>query len=275
MKRIILLIISMVLIAGCTGSEIASTGSSDQKSAAATQAKESFTNENFSKLATDPDKYKGSPITLTGKIFMDVEESEKQTGFQMWTNPAKSEGNVVVVYDGTGLKLKSDDFVKVTGKVEGALEGENMMGAKITAPRIFASKIEKVSAADVLAPTENTVQVNQTQTQHGVAITVEKIEFAKNETRLFLKVKNGSKAKASFYSFNAKLTQASSQFEPQDNYEANYPEVQSEILPGIETSGVIAFGAVDYTAKNFKVFLEASSDSWDLDFKPFVFDLAW
>jgi len=275
MKRIILLIIGLVLIAGCTGSEVANTGSSDQKSAATTQAKESFTNDNFRKLATDPNKYKGSPVTLTGKIFMDVEEGEEQTGFQMWTNPAKSEGNVVVVYDGTGLKLESGDFVKVTGKVEGTLKGENVMGAKITAPRIFASKIEKVAAADVLAPTENTVKVNQTQTQHGIAITIEKVEFAKNETRLFIKIKNGSKDKVSFYSYNAKLTQGSSQFETQDNYEANYPEVQSEILPGIETTGVIAFGAVDYAAKNFKVFLEASSDNWDLDFKPFAFDLAW
>ena len=102
MKRIVVLIISMVLVAGCASSETASTGSSGQKSAPTMQAKESFTNDNFSKLATDPDKYKESPVVLTGKIFADVEEGEKQTGFQMWTNPAKSEGNVVVVYDGTG-----------------------------------------------------------------------------------------------------------------------------------------------------------------------------
>lgn len=276
MRKALPLFIGLLIIAGCTDNQATTAdGTTKEKPIKTTQAKESFTNDNYKKLASSPDKYKGSPVELNGKIFNEVQEGEKQTGFQMWVDPKNSEGNTIVIYDGIGLGLKSNDFIKVTGKVEGSFEGENMMGAKLTVPRIIASKIEKVSAADVLAPTENTVQVDQTQTQHGIAITLEQIEFAKDETRVFVKVRNGSKAKASFYSFNAKLTQGSSQFEPENSFEANYPEVQSNLLPGIESSGVIAFKEIDYAANSCMVYLEIGSDDWNLNFKPYTFNVAW
>ncbi len=49
--------------------------------------------------------------------------------------------------------------------------------------------------------------MSKTQTQHGLSITIEKVEFADAETRVFVSVRNASSHNASFYDFNAKAVQ--------------------------------------------------------------------
>jgi hypothetical protein len=116
-----------------------------------------------------------------------------------------------------------------------------------------------------------TAEVDLTQKQHGLAVTVSKVEFAAEETRVYVTVENGSGDEASFYSFNAKAVQGSTQYEP-DSWGSDYPEVQSDILPGVSTSGVIVFEAMDPSAPT-KIYLEGRAGSYSLDFEPYVFTI--
>lgn len=56
------------------------------------------------------------------------------------------------------------------------------------------------------------------------------------------------------------------------NYYEEYQEPSSDIIPGVSTSGVIIFDAMD--PAEFQLYIEGSSDDWELDFSPYVFDLA-
>jgi hypothetical protein len=84
---------------------------------------------------------------------------------------------------------------------------------------VIADNVEVVDAIAAAPPAMAVTTLNDTQTQHGVSITVTKIEFADTETRVFVTVKNGSKRKASVYSFDAKAVQGSQQFDGDSSLE--------------------------------------------------------
>lgn len=50
-------------------------------------------------------------------------------------------------------------------------------------------------------------------------------------------------------------------------------EVQSSLLPNIETEGVILFPAIDPSEESLKLYVEALTDDYQLDFEPYVFDV--
>jgi hypothetical protein len=62
--------------------------------------------------------------------------------------------------------------------------------------------------------------------------------------------------------------------EPTDNWDAGYPEIQSDILPGVTTEGIITYPKVPETG-TIKVYMEASSDNYDLNFSPFEFEITY
>ena len=53
---------------------------------------------------------------------------------------------------------------------------------------------------------------------------------------------------------------------------ANLPEISSDILPGASSSGVICFDALD--PSSLQLYIEGSSDNWEMELSPFTFDLA-
>ncbi|WP_175640192.1 hypothetical protein [Metabacillus schmidteae] len=129
--------------------------------------------------------------------------------------------------------------------MEDVFEGENMVGGTISAPMILADSIEKTDYATAFAPAIKTVELKKEIDQHGFVIKVNKIELAETETCVFVNVTNNSKDTISFYSFNSKMTLGGSQLETTDNNEAGYPEVQSEILAGVSSEGILLFAALD------------------------------
>jgi hypothetical protein len=232
--------LAVVLIAGCGGT--ATRSDSSGKAAAATSSvKEKFTRDNWAQLVSNPDAHKGAQVDLVGKLLQVSEKDNDGSYWQMWADPANSEWNVVVGYADASFSASSDAYVHVVGTVKGKYEGENMLGGKVTAVAIVATKAEVVDALAAATPAQRTSTSGKSITQHGITVTLEKVEFASDETRVFVKVTNGTTSKASFYSFNGKATQGSKQYDASSSL-ATYPEVQSEILPGIVSSGVRVSG---------------------------------
>jgi hypothetical protein len=287
MKKIIVVLIAVLMLAGClpevpsveelTGETAKPT---QQVEAAkkpvdkiAEQSKEAFNSSNIEKLASDPDKYKGAAVDFTGKILGAPEKDEDGTYFQMYGDP-KNLGYVMVVgISDPNLQIKADDYVKVTGEVRGAFEGENAFGAAITAPALLADKVEVVSYMDAVSPTIKAIEVNQDIEQNGLTITLQKIEFAADETRIYLKAKNDTKDKASIYTSTATIVQSSKQYEEQYNFDANYPEFPSDMLPSVEAEAVMAYEAIDANT-DFYFVVEGRSDNYSIDFEPYKFDVS-
>ena len=124
---------------------------------------------------------------------------------------------------------------------------------------------------DAAAPTLKEIAVGQTQTQQGYSVTVDKVEFAETETRVYVTVNNGGDDNFHLYSFNAKLIQDNVQYEESPNYDADYPEIESDLLPGATSTGVIVFEPLEQ--KDFKLYIEGYSDDYSVDFEDYTFDI--
>lgn len=232
---------------------------------------EPMTDDEIAQMYSDPVAFKGRIVNLTGKVFV-VEKDADAVYVQMYQDPENYENNTVVAYGDPDFDVAEDDYIKLTGTVEDEFEGTNGYGATVTAPMIVASTMEISSYQEIMAPTIlEVVPEKKTVTHLGYSVTVQKVEFAENETRVYLKVKNGGKSEFSLYSFNAVLVQGSKQYDEESNWDADYPEVQTDLKVGIETEGIICFPAINQD--DFKLEFDGSSDNYREDVDPFKFSV--
>jgi len=253
---------------------VACSGSSDPSSDSSTASKtppEPLSEREVKMMYTDPKSYVGSIVELTGQVFAGVEYDSDGVYFQLLADPVNRDFNTVVAYHDPEFELEDDDYVKLTGEVVDVYEGENMMGGTIVAPAVLAHEIEILSYKDAVMPTIATAAAsNGTIDQLGYEVTVENIELAEQETRVYISIQNNGAHEFSLYGFNTVLIQDGTQYETQSNYEADYPEHQSQIRPGITTEGVIVFPAI--REEPFQLIMEARSSDWHEDIEDYVFD---
>ena len=217
-----------------------------------------------------PDDYKGYDVVMIVNVFY-VESDDSMVVFQGWQDYLNNKNNAIVSITGKS-DVKENDYVKVKGRIVGEFVGENLVGGKVTAMQVKADTIEKMSYKDIFAPTLKEVIVNQTKKQKGYSITIERVEFAKKETRIYVKMANNGKSEFNMYSFDAKIKQGKKQYETQDNYEADYEELPSELIQDTEASGVIVFPAIHQN--DFTLILKASSDDYNENIKDYKFTIA-
>lgn len=293
MKRLVpLVIIGVALLALACGSatDTASTTESTTtavvESTATTQAPttttttterpttttttELFTAENWATLMLDLESHIGAQVDIVGKVFQ-IEKAADGVWMQVWADPVNAEWNTIIGFADPGFVVTEDDYVHAVGTITEIFKGTNAFGAELELPRVVADTLEVVDATVIGPEAVRTFDTELKQNQHGIEVVVTKVEFAATETRVFVIVRNGTSKNATFYDFNAKATQGSKQFEP-DSFGSDYPEVQSDLLPGIESEGVIVFGPMD-PAKATKLYLEARSENYSLDFEPYVYSI--
>ncbi len=226
----------------------------------------------FDIMYSNPDSKKGASVDFNGRVFSIEKSDDGVIALQVMSDIENHDKNIIVYYIGDTTSIKEDDLVNVQGVVDGSFEGENMMGGTVTAPMIITSKVEVTDYMKAVRPAIKTIEVNQEQTQHDFTLEIKKIELAEKETRVYVNIINNSNDNVNFYSFNSKLIQGKKQYEEEGNYEGDYPEVQSEISPKIESEGIITYGPI---ADNepIKLNFEASSDNYDKEFKLFTFEI--
>jgi len=236
----------------------------------------SFTNDNWALALSNADQYKGSPVVLMGKVFTEPEITGGLTCFQMWTDPENVAGNTGVCVAGQPQEITEDSYVRVTGEIVEELSGQNAFGGTVTMPGILATAVQTVTRSDVVAPAVVIVDAGSTRTQHGLTITLDKVEIAKTETRVWVTVRNGSAEKAWAYDSGALLVQGSRQFERKFTFDSDLPELPDAVLPGIEASGVIVFEAIDPSLKQARLVWDGPhTEDYFLDFADWIWDFSW
>ena len=260
--------LSLVACGGTTSNQ----ANPAQSGSAAEVQEEPLTQDELRSMFSNPDDYIGAKVELSGVVFGSVDSDEKGIYFQMWSDPVNIDRNTVIGYPDPSFQLEAGQYVKITGIVDHVAEGENMMGATVTAPAILADKVEVSSYIDVVSPTIATAAAAQpTVDQNGYAVTLEKVELAEDETRLYVSITNNGTGNFSLYSFNSTIIQDGTQYESQFNYDADYPELQTDIRPGVTTKGIMTFPPVQQGP--FQVIMEARSDNWDERFSEYTFDV--
>lgn len=220
-------------------------------------------------LYTTPEDFKNHYVEIVGQVFATPEYANECIAIQIFTDIENNENNTIVYIFDKNFEVKQEDYIRIVGKVGDVFEGENAFGGTMTVPTVTAKEYNIISYQEALSPTLKTINVNQTQTQFGYSVTIQKIEFAENETRVYLKVDNRGTETLNVYSFDAKITQDGKQYGEQDNWDANYPSIQSDLLVGSSTEGIITFPKL--ADGPFSVYIEAISDNWNEEIKPFTF----
>jgi hypothetical protein len=112
---------------------------------------ETYTGKNYGVLSSDPDEHAGAKVTICGEVFTRVDtytDTEEQVT-QMFADIESAEYNTVVRTGLNGMKnIHMNDYVKVSGTVNGAFSGSNAMGGDIEAVDIQADSVEKISGAE-------------------------------------------------------------------------------------------------------------------------------
>lgn len=275
MKTGVIVSFIILSILGCSESsgpfESSATLAPESQGVGTQNSNFSFDRSNWDILVGDPDEYKGAAVDIVGLVFTTPERVENMIAWQMYADPQEREGGMIVYIATSGFSIKSGEYVRVKGIVAGSVEGENLFGGKIRALAVLA---DSATLVDALAAAPTAVRVYRGSAdsivQHGVIISIDKVEFAETETRVFITIVNNSNDEANFYSFNAKAVQGNRQFEAEFGFAKDYPEVQSELLPGIQSSGIVVFPAMDPSTET-QLHFEARTLDYLLDFRPYQF----
>ena len=251
-----------------TGVDKTSSSSLDGSSES---GEEPLTESEISQMYTEPKKFKGRSVTLYGKIFSEPENDSKGVSFHMYASPDDYERNTVIEYKNPSAELKSGDYVKVVGTVYGEIKGTNLFGGSLSAPKITASSVEVVDYITAVRPTIKSVEVGKEINQSGYKCTINKVEFAEKETRVYVTFENGGKEKFDLHVYSTKIVQNGTQFDIESNHMAEYPKLQTSIMQDVKTEGILTFGKMDQAS--FKLYIKGSSEDYKEKIEEYVFDI--
>jgi ABC-type antimicrobial peptide transport system permease subunit len=226
--------------------------------------------EEITQMLSDADKFEGrSVVNLPGVVFNVMSESEKDYEYQCWAD--ENSEYSFIMFSETNLSLAADDNVFVTGIIRGSFKGENAFGGEVSAAVIEVSSVEK-SETSVFNLAEKIIEAGQTEEQHDVSVSLEKVELGKKSTRVYLKIENNTEDALSVYTFQSYIKQGKKQYDESDiSYEEN--TLQTNINAGIESEGCLSFAPLDSFDEPFTFYLYIGSDNYDIEFEPFVFDV--
>lgn len=242
MKKFISTILGLILLVSLTACGNTTQSTSNNKNS---ESSKPLSKEEFQQMYSNPDKFKGKTVDFYARVFGEPEKDDKGTYLQAWLNPKDSSNNIIIAINDAKLDVKRDDIIHVVGVVEKKYEGKNAFGATITAPVITASKIEKTDYTTAFDPAIKTVDLNKEIDQQGYVMKISKVEFSKENTRVYLSITNNSKERFNFYKYNSNAVQGSKQLKLKDNYEQKLPDIKTEILPGVKEEGVLNFEPMD------------------------------
>ncbi|MCR5034344.1 MAG: hypothetical protein K6B42_02865 [Clostridia bacterium] len=255
-KTVVFLMVALMVVAFCACGDSGSSESADSSP---------ITEDEIAALYTDADSFTGRTFEFPGRV-LDVEKDGGDLYLQVYQDITNYENNTVVVYPDADVNPKMDDFVRVKGTVEGTFSGENALGGDVEAPQITAEKVEIIDAMEAF-PATKTVEVNQTVEKGSYQATVTKVDFTKDETRIYLTVKNGSSASFDNNPDMGVIVQNGKQYEAEWN--EYYPEPSTELKAGASSESVIAFPKVEESDFTF------SFEGYDADYNDleFSFDI--
>ena len=238
MKKIIAILLSLVFM--LTFASCGNNLGDDSKE----ENREYIADSDIINFIQNPDNYKGKYVKISGKISSQIADGDEIT-LQIYTPYDDFNNDVLVDCSNGSETFSEDEYVIVEGKIEGSQKYESLLGEELTSPLIEAVSVQKVSYIDAISPTLKSVDVWQTVNPGNSPMTLEKVEFAEKETRLYFTFENHTGGEYDLYTYSCALVQNGNQYEQQDNFDANYPELSTDVIPEAKTSGVITFPAID------------------------------
>lgn len=177
--------------------------------------------------------------------------------------------------------IKEDIYVIAQGVILGDLESRSIRGGNISTSVIGVENIKVGKFEDTVAKAIKTFDINQTQTQHNISVTLQKIEVSQYDIRAYVEIKNNSYARVKIYSYQSYLIIDGRNYTEEYPLYTTYPEVDLTLNPFTYSEGIMALKALESdllddidSLKDIKFTLPAPfSSNWELEFEDFTFDV--
>lgn len=210
-----------------------------------------LTDANWGLAINDVYRYGGVPAVLTGRVTQTFDYSPSESGFLMYTDPEAQQGLAVI--GPSPVTVKKDDYVRVEGKVQGNYQGTLPTGQGFSGARVAATTVKVITREAAVAPAIKTDRVSKPLTQNGVVVTLDRVELAKQETRVYLNVTNGAAQPIILNPGSIRLVQSEQQYEPKTLQNSGYPQLPAMLVPGAKADAVFVFSAIS-PAQPLRVF---------------------
>ncbi|MDD5700699.1 MAG: hypothetical protein PHU23_01510 [Dehalococcoidales bacterium] len=224
----------------------------------------------------DQKAYIGYPVELAGKVKQILRKTNSQTQIAIDTkfDEAVFGERTLIVID-KSLELKENSWIKLKGELNQYWKTENLIGAELVLPVVVASEVNITTRSEGISAIV-TVVSGESITQNGLTITIDKLEIAAPETRVYIKAENNSNYKASLYHFDAVIVQGTKQIKIKTVFDEDIKEPDSTLLPGTMTEGVILFEPLDPNVSKASLnWSGPRTDDYNLQFNDWVWDFSW
>jgi hypothetical protein len=169
---------------------------------------------------------------LVGKVF-NIDHEDGAIALQMWLDDDADEQAIVYIYD-EDFDVSEEDYLSVSGTLGDDFEGQNAMGADMSAPTVQASRY-KIVTAKAMHPTLSKSPWQSTSIG-GISYTVQ-AEFAADQTRFVIKAINNTGE--SEYISDPDVVSNGNQKDSDYNFDLK--SLSSELSPGAKTKGTLVF----------------------------------
>ena len=218
---------------------------------------------------TNADEYLGYYVAVKGKVFQNLGDNGETRGIQVWIDPANCEQNMMIHYT-TSESFQNGDYVICTGYIKEIHTYTNTYGTELSVPLLYSTDLKSASYIEVMSPTVSSIiPKNLKYEKYGYSVTLDKVEFAENETRLYLTVTNNGNATLYVDTDSSVIVQKGKQYNSVTNYDAEYEEVPYNLNKGATASGIVVFPAINNDT--FKYVMRLHSDNFDEEFGEVVF----
>ncbi len=216
-------------------------------------------------IFSKPYLYKGEFVSLSGQVFSEPQINKDYTAFQIYANP-KEKQKVAVIYYVGNTNIETGDCISMTGYVYKSVKGENMYGGHVYSPGLKATSLEKKSCIEVFSPTIKELSfTNKKIIKDGYSVEITKVEFAEDETRVYLTVKNNGLQDFNLWYGGMYIIQNNQQYEQLWVENIDYKTIGYQIKPTTTDDGILIFKNIEYD--NFTINLEAGLNSGEKTYK--------
>ncbi|ASS38190.1 hypothetical protein [Mogibacterium pumilum] len=232
----------------------------------------SFSESKIKELYDHPEDFKGKTVKNLTMQIVAIDNVKGEVHLQAFENFVKAEHPTVVVLGDDKVKYEEGEYIKVSGKILGKVAVVDEEGVEMDAMKLKAKKIKKIKSTDAI-PAEDTLDIGYDVKEKGVSASIEKIDFTSDDTRVYIKVKNGTKKTIEIFPEQSLIVQDGNDYmSDAENFIYEDVHLEKRVKAGETTSGVIIFKRIDQNLP-FTFTLEGG-DSNGNEFKlPFVFEM--
>lgn len=127
----------------------------------------------------------------------------------------------------------------IRGRIHRFVQGPN--------GHLLAMTVDRIAEADYSAflTADKVVVMNRTSESGGYKVTLKKAEFTDKETRLYLRIENGTGKPVRFFKAYARLSYYSTFYPPLANPNPDYPALPDTLAPGQTAEGILVMKKVN------------------------------